>query len=126
MVIDQEFQLISMNRRCIGVGDETATAAGFVHAFAPNRDAFFGLKSALGVVGGLAALHADGVGLGDVLSDGKKLRHRLPGLAGVVLIEAGDNHPDAALSQSIGHADQFVIEKLPLINANYFGVRFDF
>ena len=59
-----------MHRRRVGMWNEAGAAAGFVHALASNGDALFGFKSALRVVRGLATLHADGVGLGDVFGDG--------------------------------------------------------
>ena len=36
-----------MDGRGVGVGDEAAAAAGFVHAAGADRDAFFGFKGAL-------------------------------------------------------------------------------
>ena len=48
--------------------NEATAAAGFVHAGAADGDAFLGFEGALGVVSGLAALHADGVRLGDMAS----------------------------------------------------------
>ncbi len=76
---------------------EAGAAPRFVHAGAPDRDAFFGFKSALRVVRGLATLQADGVSLRDVFRDGEQLRHRLPGFSGVVLIEVRDDHAHTTL-----------------------------
>lgn len=36
-----------MDRWRVGVGDEAAAAAGFVHTRGPDGDAFIGLESAL-------------------------------------------------------------------------------
>src|SRR5438477_297612 len=58
-----------MHRRRVGVGHEASSAAGFVHTGATDGDTFFRFESALRVVRGLAAPHADGVRLGDVLSN---------------------------------------------------------
>ena len=58
--------LFQMHCRCVGVRDEALAAASFVHAGATDRNTFFRFKSALRIVCGLVALHADGVGLGNV------------------------------------------------------------
>ena len=59
-----------MQRRGVGVRHKAHAAACFVLIGGADRDAFFGFESALGIVCGLATLHADRVGLGDVLGDG--------------------------------------------------------
>jgi hypothetical protein len=78
---------------------------------APTATRSCDLKMRLGIVGWLATLHTDGMSLGDVLSDGEKLRHRFPGFAGIVLIEAGDD-THATLRLLVRDADQFVVERL--------------
>ena len=67
-----------MDRRRVRVGDEAATAAGFVHAGGADGDALFRFEDALGIVCGLATFHADGVSLGDVLGDGQELEASAP------------------------------------------------
>ena len=109
-------------RRRVGMGDEAAAAAGFVSVGRADDDARVLLDDALRVVGGLAAANADGVRLGDVLGDGEQLRHRLEGLAGVVLIEAGDDDARAASGEFVGDLDEPLIEELSLVNADNFGV----
>ena len=106
--------------------DEAGTAAGFVHAGGADGDAFFGFEGALGVVGRLATLHADGVGLGDVLGDGEELGHRFPGFAGVVLVKAGDDDPHPSLGQLIRDVNKLVVEKLALVDTDNFSVRLNF
>ncbi len=81
---------LRMDRGRVGVWNKATTAAGFVHSSGADGDALFGFEDALGVVGGLATLHADGVSLCNVLGDGEELPHRFPGVARVVLIQSGD------------------------------------
>src|SRR6266849_9252771 len=107
-----------MNRRRVGVRHEALAAAGFVHALSPDRNALFRFKSALRIVGWLSALHANRVGLRNVLSDRQELRHRLPGLAGVILIETGNYHSDASFSEFVDDRDEFIVEKLGFVDAN--------
>ncbi len=58
---------------------ETAAATSFIHGAADGH-ALFRFESALAVARRLAALHADGVSLGDVFRAGEQRRHRLQGL----------------------------------------------
>src|SRR5207302_11332295 len=100
-----------MHRRSICMWHKATAAAGFVHAFAPDGDPLFGFKSALRIVGGLAALHADSMSLSDVLGNREQLRHWLTGLAGVILIEAGDDHTQAAAGELVDDLYQLVDRK---------------
>ena len=79
----------------------------------------------LRVVGRVPADHADGVGLGDVLGDRQQLRHRLERLAQVILVEPGDDHAHAAIGQRAAHRGQILVEELPFVDADDFGLRLD-
>src|SRR5207253_11063619 len=94
--------LIRMNRWSVGVRNKALATASFVHPGSADRDALFGFEDALRVICGLAALDADGVGFRDVFSDCEQLRHWLPGLAGLVLIQSGDDHAHAAFGKFVG------------------------
>ena len=100
-------------------------AAGFVEARGANEDTFAALDEALGVIGRIAAHHADGERLGDVLGDGQQLRHRLERPSEVVLIEPGDDHPLAAVRKGVARCRQVRIEELPFVDADDLGVRRD-
>jgi hypothetical protein len=62
------------------------------------------------------------VRLGDVLGDGKQLRHRLERLAEVILIQSRDDHPDAAVGERAAHSGQTGIEELSFVDAHDFRV----
>src|SRR5438270_8089436 len=111
--------------RRVGVRDKAAAAARLVAVRSADDDLALDLHDALRVVGGLAAADADGVRLGDVLGDGEELRHRLEGLARVVLVESGDDDTKATLRERVGDRDEFVVEELPLVNADDLRVRLD-
>jgi hypothetical protein len=74
------------------------------------------------VAGRVAAHHADGVGLGDVFRNRQQLRHRLEGLAQVVLVQPGHDHADAAVRQGVAHHRQLEVEELSFVDADHFGV----
>ena len=105
--------------------DEAAAAARFVHAASANRHTPFGCKDPLRVIGGLAAADTDSMRLGNVFGDGQQLRHRLKGLARVVLIESGDNHAQTAPGEFVGHINEFPVKELSFINADDFRFGFD-
>src|SRR5207253_10398710 len=102
-----------MNRRRVGVWHKTLATASLVHAGGADRDALFGFENALRVVRGLAALDANRVGFGDVFGDSEQLRHRLPRLAGVVLIQSGDDHAHAASAGSVRTPIRSLFKNLP-------------
>jgi hypothetical protein len=77
------------------------------------------------VVRRIAADDADGESLGDVLGDGQQLRHRLERPAEVILIETGDDHAFAPVSQRVAGGGQVGVEKLPFVDPHDFGVLTD-
>jgi hypothetical protein len=70
----------------------------------------------------IAADHADGERLGDVLGNRQQLRHRLERTAEVVLIEAGDDDALAAVGQRRARRRQVGVEELPFVDAHDFRV----
>ena len=68
-------------------------AAGFVEAGGAYDDELLALAEALGVDGGLAADHADGGELGDLVGEGHEVGDGAEGLGGEGGVEAG--HEDA-------------------------------
>src|SRR3989475_12324015 len=101
-----------MNRRRVGVWHKTLATASLVHAGGADRDALFGFENALRAVRGLAALDANRVGFGDVFGDSEQLRHRLPRLAGVVLIQSIHDHAYAAFGQFVASPHRSAVKKL--------------
>ena len=104
---------------------KAAAATGFVHAGAADCDPLFGFKGALRIVGGLAAFHADGVGLRDVFRDGQKLGHWLPGLSRVVLIQTRHDYPHTEFREFVDDTDKLVVKKLRFVDPYNFGIRVD-
>ena len=80
---------------------EAAPAARLVHPVRAEQHAVAAGDEPLRVIGRVAAHHADGVGLGDVLGDRQQLRHRLERLAQIVLVEPGDDHAHALIGQRV-------------------------
>jgi hypothetical protein len=74
------------------------------------------------MVGRIAANHADGEGLGDVLGDRQQLRHRFERPAQIVLIQAGDDDPLAAIGERVTGRREIEVEELPFVDADHFGV----
>src|SRR5215212_9433195 len=114
-----------MHGWCIGVWDKTSTTTSFILIRRPDGNALFRFKRALRVIGGLATLHADGVGLRDVLGNSEQLPHRLPGLACVILIQAGNYHAHSTTRQFVCYVDQVVVKKLSFVDSHNFSVRVD-
>jgi hypothetical protein len=84
----------------------------FVGALRPSSTRARLTDEALRVVGRVAAHHTDGARLGDVLGDGQQLRHRVEGLAQVILVQPGHDHAHAARGQP-GHRRQLGVEAAP-------------
>ena len=74
-------------------------AAGLVGPLRTEQQAVAARHQPLRVVRGVAAHHADGERLGDVLGDGEELRHGFERLAAIVLVEAGDDHPHPGVGE---------------------------
>jgi hypothetical protein len=81
-------------------GVEVGSATGFVEAGGAYDDEFLRLPEALGVDRGLAADHADGGELGDLVGECHQVRDGAEGFVGEGGVEAGDE-------DSLAHRDQF-------------------
>ncbi len=68
-------------------------------------------------VGQVSALDADGVNLGDVVSNGAEGWHGTEGNAAEIHVETGDDDADAAICQFVTYFGESGIEKLCLIDA---------
>jgi hypothetical protein len=104
--------------RFVGVGNKAAAAPGFVHSTRSHGNALARFEYALGIVGGLAAADANGVGFRDVFGNGKELRHGLKRPAGVILVQSRDNNPDSAARKFICNRHQLVVKELPLVDSD--------
>lgn len=107
-----------MERRRVGMGDETPSASGLVFIRGSDLDQLIRFDRPLRIICGAAAFDADRVGLRDELSDGKQLRHRLEWLPHEILIEPGDYDPAAFGGKAVGGAYDLDIEELPFVDAN--------
>src|SRR5437763_6960549 len=104
---------------------EAVPAARFVHAGGADEDAVAAGDEALRVVRRIAADDADGERLGDVFGNREQLRHRLEGTPEIILIEAGDDDPLAAIRERIARPRQTRVEELPLVDSDDVGVVVD-
>ena len=102
-------------------GIETVSAARFVEAAIADQHAVAAGHEALRMVRRIAADHADGERLGDVLRDGQQLRHRIERPSEVVLVEAGDNHALAPVGERVARGRQVRVEELSLVDADHLG-----
>ena len=101
---------------------------GFLVAFAAERLVAFGFAEnhefvagdgAVRILRQASAAHADGVYLGDVFGYCHKLGHRAERLAHEVHIEASDDNPNSLICKLLANVDEFVSEKLRLVDADY-------
>ena len=96
--------------------NEALAAAGFVFVARADFDTFFRFDGALRIVGGAAAFDADRVGFCDKFGNRKKLRHWLERLAGIILIEAGNDDALTRICKFVYRFDQPGIEKLAFVD----------
>jgi len=101
-------------------GLEVGAAAGFVHAGGAYNYELLRLAEALGVDGGLAADHADGGELGDLVGEGHKRGDGAEGFVGEGGVEAG--HEDALTEgdELESEGDDGGVEELYLVDADDF------
>jgi hypothetical protein len=102
----------------VGVGGEVGSAAGFVEAGGADDDELLGLTEALGVDGGLAADHADGGELGDLVGEGHEVGDGAEGLVGEGGVEACHEDSFAEGDELEGEGDDVGREELDLVDAD--------
>src|SRR5207245_6492809 len=102
---------------------ETAAAAGFVSAHRTNHDQFFAFDEALRVNGRIAAPHADGKQLGNLLGDGEEARHRFEWAAAIIGVQARDNDALTKVGELSADIDDFVAQELGFVDADDFRAR---
>ena len=102
----------------VDVGVEVGAAAGFVEAGGADYDEFLALAEALGVDGGLAAGHADGGELGDLVGEGHEVGDGAEGLVGEGGVEAGEDDALAEVDEFEGERDDVGVEELDLVEAD--------
>jgi hypothetical protein len=104
----------------VEVRGEVGAAAGFIEAGGADDDKLLGLAEALGVDGGLAADHADGGELRDLVGERHEVGDRAEGLVGKGGIEAGEDDALADSDELEGEGDDFGREELDLVDADDF------
>ena len=102
----------------VHVGGEVGSAAGFVEAGGTYDYQFLGLAEALGVDGGLAADHADGGELGDLVGEGHEGGDGTEGFVGEGGVEAGHEDSLAEGYELEGEGDDVGVEELGLVDAD--------
>ena len=114
----REFQLLGV--LFVLEGLEVGAAAGFVEAGGAYDYKLLRLAEALGVDGGLAADHADGGELGDLVGEGHELGDGAERLVGEGGVEAGHEDALAEGDELEGEGDDGGVEELDLVNADDF------
>jgi len=114
----REFQLLGV--LFVLEGLEVGAAAGFVEAGGAYDYQLLRLAEALGVDGGLAADHADGGELGDLVSQRHQRRNRAKGFIRKGRIEAGHEDAFAEGDELEGERDDGGVEELDLVDADDF------
>jgi len=104
----------------VGEGREVGAAAGFVEAGGAYDDEFLRLAEALGVDGRLAADHADGGELGDLVGEGHEVGDGAKGFVGEGGVEAGHEDALAEGDQFEGQRDDRGGEELDFVDTDDF------
>jgi hypothetical protein len=99
-------------------GVEVGAAAGFVEAGGAYDDQLLRLAEALGVDGGLAADHADGGELGDLVGECHEVGDGAEGFVGEGGVEAGDEDSLAERDELQDERDDLGGEELDLVDAD--------
>jgi len=97
---------------------EVSAATGFVEAGGPYNDEFLALAETLRVDRGLAAGHADGGELGDLIGESHEVRDGTKGLVGKGSVEAGEQNALAEVDEFEGERNDVVVEELDLVYAD--------
>jgi hypothetical protein len=104
----------------VEVGGEVGAAAGFVEAGSAYDDKFLRGSEALGVDGGLAADHADGGELGDLVGKSHERGDGAEGLVGEGGVEAGEKDALAEGDELECERDDGGVEELGFVDADDF------
>ena len=102
----------------VDVGLEVGAAAGFVETGCSDDDEFLTLAKTLRVDSGLAAGHADGGELGDLVGESHKVGDGTEGLVGEGSVEAGEQNAFAKVDEFESERDDVVVEELDLVDAD--------
>jgi hypothetical protein len=114
-----EFQLLGL--MFVQMRREVRAAAGFVEAGSSYNDELLRLAEALGVDGGLAADHADGGELGDLVGQRHEGGDGAEGLVGKGGVEAGHEDALAEGDELERERDDLGREELDLVDADDVG-----
>src|SRR5262245_55430938 len=98
--------------------NKTLAAAGLVLVARTYFHKRIGLHRSLGVVSRLTALDADRMDLCYELSHRKQVRHWTERFSGIVLVEAGHDHPYTAVSKLIRNGCDLRVKELSLVDPN--------
>jgi hypothetical protein len=102
-------------------GLEVGAAAGFVESGCSDDDKLLALAEALGMDGGLAADHADGGELGDLIGDSHECGYGAEGLGVEGSVEAGHDDTLAEVDEFDAEGDDGFVEELDLVDADDIG-----
>ena len=94
------------------------TAPCFIQIFCSDDYAFMRIGRSLRSVRRVSAYHAYCQGLCNVFSDREKLRHRLEGLAAIVLVESRNDHALSGIRKLFADVDNIRSEELSFIDAD--------
>ena len=102
----------------VGEGLEVSAAAGFVDARGADDDQLLALAETLGVDGRLAADHADGGELRDLVGDGHQRGDWAEGFGVEGGIETSHEDAFAEMDELDGERDEAGVEELGLVDAD--------
>lgn len=97
---------------------EVGATAGLVETDRTDDDQLLALAEALGMDSGLAADHADGRELGNLVGESHQIGHRTEGLIGEGGIEAREENALAEMHELKGERSDFLIEELNLVDSD--------
>ncbi len=105
------------------IGFEAAAAAGFVHSCRTDDDQVFAGNQSLGMLGGIATLHADGQCLGDFIRYREKFGHGMKRTPEIIRIESGNDDALAHIGKLYHQVNDGIAQKLRLIEADHFSAQ---
>ena len=116
LCLSGELQLFAL--MFVDMGGEVGAAAGFIQTGGADDDQLLTRSKALGVDGALAADHADGGELGDLVGEGHKVGDGAEGFVGKGGVEAGEQDTLAERDELKRERDDGGVKELGFVDAN--------
>src|SRR5436309_10060259 len=107
------------------VGLEAAAAAGFVHSCCTHYDQVFTGDESLGMLCGIAALHANGKRLGDFIGYCEEFGHGMKGASEIIGVESGNDDALAHVGKLYHQVNHGLAQKLGFIEADHLRSQVD-